>query len=192
MSGPNALWEHWASPLGGEEGQWPDVHFLFHLFPPRLVPRPPVLSLHLCYWQEASIKDLEPHRGGNEGLDMELLKGLFSTDRCSFHPPPARPTHVHAADTVHDLLPTHRQGPTACTQHLPRSAALFNATDVTQMLGCHSRLPGGGWGRGATRRAGSGSVSSNVPFLRTATSPELFKGRSVVYFSKSATVNQQA
>lgn len=92
------------------------------------------------------MKDLEPYQGGKWQFRYGATHGaLFKTGRCSFHPPPAPPTC-----TLQILYMTccqrTRTDPQRAHKHLPRSAALFNATDVTQMLGCHPRLLRGGRG----------------------------------------------
>lgn len=160
---------------GGAEGKWPYLHYLFHLFPlvwfPDLLSSPSISVTGRKLPQKTS-------GGFGSGLDMELVKGLFSTGRCSFNPPaPAHPMHMHAADTVHDLLDTHTRTHSVHTTRgkQPFSTPLMSHRCLAATRGY--RVAGGG----STRRAESSSVSSNVPFLRTATSPELFKGRSVVY-----------
>lgn len=97
---------------------------------------------------------------------MELFRGLFSKQADAPFTSP-RLTHMHAADTVHKLPPTHTdiEYTQLRTQHLLGSATLSNATDVTQMFGCHPRL------QEEQRRTEEVLVFPKFPIFKLLTTP---------------------
>lgn len=62
-----------------------------------------------------------------------VQKTPFNTHRCSFHRHPVYLPHMHAANTVHKLPPTHMQYTQLHTEHLLGSVTHANATDVTDV-----------------------------------------------------------